>query len=261
MTIASLFGLEDFVSCKVFWLPILPACLTGTLYVVISVDKVIAITFPFKYRKIMTPHTVRNIIIVSLALAVLRCIPLIFFGGDSIRVAEYGDCVRVTAFIVPMLAYFLSVMLSSVLTLILNVYLAVKAYQIGKQIQSETRLSGGDSNQVQSLKQKQGNIRKQMKPVITLLVIVMGSIFLGLFFPVLYIPAKFLIDASLYHKIMDYLVLPNVFFLPPLLHPFVYGLYFKLVREPMMKFFKRLACSCKFNSAVVAPQPQRTAWM
>ena len=62
----------------------------------------------------------------------------------------------------------------------------------------------------------------------------------------LYIPAKFLIDASLYHKIMDYLVLPNIFFMQPLLHPFVYGLYFKLVRKPMMKFFKRLACSCKF---------------
>ena len=43
----------------------------------------------------MTPHTVRNIIIVSLALAVLRCIPLIFFGGDSIRVAEYGVCLDV----------------------------------------------------------------------------------------------------------------------------------------------------------------------
>ena len=45
---------------------------------------------------------------------------------------------------------------------------------------------------------------------------------------------------------MDYLVLPNIFFMQLLLHPFVYGLYFKLVREPMMKFFKRLTCSCKF---------------
>ena len=52
MTTASLFGLEDFVSCKVFWLPILPACLTGTLYVVISVDKVVTIAFPFKYKRL-----------------------------------------------------------------------------------------------------------------------------------------------------------------------------------------------------------------
>ena len=43
----------------------------------------------------MTPHTVRNIIIISLALAVLHCIPLIFFGGDSVRVAEYGVCLDV----------------------------------------------------------------------------------------------------------------------------------------------------------------------
>jgi len=253
MTVASLFGVEDLVSCKVFWLPPLPACVTGTLYVVISVDKVIAIAFPFKYKNIMTPRVIRNIIIMSLALAVSRCIPLFIFDDDLTKVAEYGVCISVgTSFIVSVLAYFLPVMLSSVLTLILNVYLVYKAYQIRGQIQG---LSGGDNSQVKSLKQKYGIIRKQMKPVITLLVIVIGSVFLGIFFPVLYIPAKFLIDAALYHKIMEYIILPNVLFLPPLLHPFVYGLYFRVVREPMIRLLKRLSCRCKLNSAVVVPQP------
>jgi len=264
LTVAYLFGVEDLVSCNVFWLPSLPACMTGSLYVVISVDKVIAVKFPLRYKAIMTPRAVRSVIIVSCALAILRCVGLVFFDNNRILVAEYGVCVSVgAAFVANVLIYFLPAMLASVLTLILNVYLAIKAYQIQKEIQKETSLSGGGSSQVRSLKRKLGNLRKQMKPVITLLVVMVGSVFIGMFLPLLYIPTKVLIDATLYHKIVDYIILPNLFFMPPLLHPFVYGLYFRFVREPMMTFLKRIhvTCRCKLNSAVVAPLPRKTAYM
>ena len=46
-------------------------------------------------------------------------------------------------------------------------------------------------------------------------------------------------------------------------HPFVYGLYFKQIRERMMSFLKRITCPCKCKSATVAPLPQRNkiTWM
>jgi len=194
LTVASLFGVEDLISCKVFLLPFLPSCLTGIMYVVISVDKVIAIAFPYKYRKIMTTHTACKVIIVSWVLAVLRCAPIVFFGGNYDKMASYGICVLLeSSFVSSIFVYYLPVILASMLTLILNVYLVIKAYQIRKQIQKESNLSG-DNSQSQSLKKKLANIRKQMKPVITLLVIIMGSVLIGLLFAVLYVPAKLLID-------------------------------------------------------------------
>jgi len=262
MTVASLLGVEDLVNCDVFWLPVLPACLTSVLYVVISVDKVIAISSPFKYKKIMTPRAVCGVIVVSCSIALVRFALFFFFGSDNfIKVADYGACPRSSVGAVFVLVYLLPFILASVMTLIFNIYLAIIAYQVRMEIQKETSLSGGDSSQVRSLKQKQGNLKKQMKPVITLLVIVVGSVLVNLLLAVFYIPANLLTNATLYNKIVDCLIAPNAYFMTPLLHPFVYGFYFKHVREPMMTFLKRIACKCKFNSAIIAPQPQRTAWM
>jgi len=259
LTVASLFGVEDLISCKVFFLPFLPSLLTGIMYVMISVDKVTAIAFPFKYRKIMTPRTACKIIITSWGLAVLHSTFVFFFVSNTyIKVASYGICVLAKpSFALSIITYLTPVLVASTLTLILNVYLTIKAYQIRKQIQKESSLSGGDNNnQYKSLKKKQANLKKQMKPVITLLVIILGSVFIGVIFTILYVPAKLLTSGhdSLYLQIMDYLILPNLFFVSPLLHPFVYGVYFKLVREPMINCLKGMIGWCKLNSAVVAPQ-------
>ena len=140
LTISSLFEVEYLISCKEFLLPFLPAGLAGVLYVVLSVDKVIAIAFPFKYRKILTPRTACKIIIVSWILAVLRCAFTIFFGNNYfIKVASYDICVLIkTSFISSIFTYYTPVVIALILTLILNVYLAMKAYQICKQIQKES---------------------------------------------------------------------------------------------------------------------------
>ena len=68
----------------------------------------------------------------------------------------------------------------SILAIILNIYLAIVAYQVHKQIEKETRLSGGSSSnqsgKMTALKKKQCDLRRNMKPVITLLVVIFGNI-------------------------------------------------------------------------------------
>jgi len=95
--------------------------------------------------------------------------------------------------------------------------------------------------------------------MITLLVVVLGSSAFGLLLPLLYFPVIALDSPAVYENFVRYGVTPNVGYLIYLLHPFVYGLYYKQVREPMMKVLKRVTCRKKFNSVV--PQPRRTAWM
>ena len=146
----------------------------------------IAIASPFKHRKIYNitccPQHNNHVMVIS-------CVTLgscgIFWGNGYIKVASYGICVLTEiTFITSVITYFIPIMIPSMLTLILNIYLTIKAYQIRKEVQKESSLLGGSNSQVQSLQQKHANIRKHMKPVITLLVIILGSVFIGFFFVV-----------------------------------------------------------------------------
>ena len=79
------------------------------------------------------------------------------------------------------------------LTIILNIYLTIKASQVHKQIQEESKLSGchtQDNDQLKALKKKQATIKKYRKPMITLLVVVLGNVSFGLLNPLLFIPTR-----------------------------------------------------------------------
>ena len=92
--------------------------------------------------------------------------------------------------------------------------------------------------------------------MITLMVVILGSTALGLFFPLLYLPALRVLETSaFYEDVTKYVIAQNLGYLALLLHPFVYGLYYKQVRELMMKELKQATCRNKFNTAVVTPQP------
>ena len=86
-----------------------------------------------------------------------------------------------------LIIHILPIFLASLFIAILNIYLTIKAYQIHKEIQEESKLSGGHSNeQLRALKKKQAAIKKHLKPMITLLVVVLGTSSIGLLCPLLY---------------------------------------------------------------------------
>ena len=120
--------------------------------------------------------------------------------------------------------------LACLLTVILIIYLTIKAYWIHKQIQKKSKLSGGhtgSNNQLKALKKKHTTIKKHRKPLITLLVVVLGSTSIEILFPLLYIPTILLDSPAVYEQFMRYVVAPNcnVGFISLLFYPFVFGLY------------------------------------
>ena len=227
----------------------------------ISVDKVIAITFPLRYYQIMKPQVVFGIITTKWLLAIVLFIHNLFNLQGFTKVAKFGTCrSNDGALLETLTTFMLPIFLACFLTVILNIYLTIKAYQVYKQIQEESKLSGGhdkSNEHYKALKKKQTTIKKHLKLMITSLVVVLGTSSIGLLFPLLFIQTVFLESPEVYEGIMRYVVGPNVGFLSLLFHPFVYGLYFKQVREPMMRLLKRITCPCKCKSAAVAPQPQR----
>ena len=126
----------------------------------------------------------------------------------------------------------------------------------------ETRLAGSidsPSEQMIALKKKQSSIKRHRKPLITLLVVVLSNVFIGLIFTPLYLLGRYLIGSQVYQDLMELVVVPNIPYVVLLLQPLVYGLYFKQVREPMVKYLNRILRINKMNT--VAPQPPRTVWM
>ena len=261
MIIGYFTGMGDFIGCNVFKFLLFPVVIINFTFVMISVDKVIAVTFPLRYHQIMRPRVVFGIITTKWVLAIALFTHNLFNPEGFTKVAKFGTCRSDEGALFETLTTFmLPIFLTSFLTTVLNIYLTIKAYQVYKQMQEESKLSGGHStsnDHYKVLKKKQATIKKHLKPMITLLIIVLGTSSIGLLFPLLFIPTVFLDSHAVYDGVIRYVVGPNVGFFSLLFHPFVYGLYFKQVREPMMRLLKRITCPCKCKSAAVAPQPQR----
>ena len=254
-------GVEDFIDCGVFRFLLFPTMGVHSSLLIISIDKVIAITFPLRYREIMKPRVVFGTITTIWVLAVVIFIRNLFNSNGFTKVAQFGICIsKDRSLVYNLMLSIVPIFLACLLIVILNIYLTIKAYQIRKRMHEESRLSGGhsrDNDKLKALKKKEANIKKHLKPMITLLVVVLGSTSIGLLFPLLYIPVVFLKPPKVYEVVIRFVVAPNIGFISLLLHPLVYGLYFKQVREPMMRLLRGITRSCKSKSAAVAPLPQR----
>jgi len=134
-------------------------------------------------------------------------------------------------------------MSASVLTVATDIYLVVKAYQMKKRIEAESRLSG-TTIELKGLKEKQAEIQKNLKPMMTLLIVTLGSTFMGTLFPIVYGISQTL-DSPVYKCFMHGVINTNIGYIMILLHPFVYGMYFKQVRGPMTKTIKSMICKFK----------------
>jgi len=97
------------------------------------------------------------------------------------------------------------------------------------------------------------HIRQNRKPVVTLLIVISGNVFIALFLVPLQVLGRLLIDSQVYQELMNFAIYPNMDYVLQLFFSLVYALCFKQVREPMMKMLRRLLRINKVNS--VAPQP------
>ena len=262
MMIGYFTGVGDFVDCNVFVFVLYPTGIIYFTFLLMSLDKVIAITFPFKHREFMKPRTVCGILATKYIIIVMVYAKRLFASSDSFtKIAQFGTCItNDSALLENLIIFTMPMFLACLITVILDVYLTIKAYQVRKKIEEENKLSGGhtgDNDRLKALKKKNADIKMHLKPMITLMVVVMGNSFFGLMFPILFVSAAFLDSPMVYEHVVRYLIAPNIGYFTFLLHPFAYALYFKQVREPMMRLLKTITCPWKSKSAAVAPELQR----
>ena len=256
MTVGFALGEDDLIDCNLFRLPFVPALVMSFSYAIISGDMVAAIRFPYKYKQTMIPRVIASIIAGSWVLALIPLAPLMFHRVDGfINAAQFGTCLPTgDALIEIFVILTLPVSVSSLVALLFNVYVAVRVYYIHRNIDNETQLSGV-SKVDEVIKQKSARIKKYMKPII---VVMLGGILITISMSLLYLIKAVAISSPFYHNVMVLIVYTNGFYAVPLLHPFVYGLYFKQIRQPMMKQMKGLLCQ---SDTTATAQMPRIAWM
>ena len=83
----------DFVSCNTKQFLLFPIIAVHFTYLVIAVDKVIGITFPFKYKGMMTPYLVASMVVIPWLLAVLFSAKTPFNVNQYVKNAKFGLCI------------------------------------------------------------------------------------------------------------------------------------------------------------------------
>ena len=245
MVIGYISGVGDFIACNVYQFLTLPSAEFYYTFLMISVDKLIAIVYPYKHRKIMTPRIAGYTIVASWILAIALSTPRLFNPGDYTKVAEYSMCLSSgSSLLEALLLFTLPTLTSSLLAVTIDVYLAITAYRVSKQIKKETTLSGASSNEVKTLNQKKATIKKHLKPMMTLLIAVLGSTSTCILFAALYYSTRAMSTATVYKQLIELVFSTNVGYIIFLLQPFIYGLYYKQTREPMMKLLNRMFINC-----------------
>ncbi|XP_065920595.1 galanin receptor 2a-like [Dysidea avara] len=260
MMIGHITAVGDFISCNVYFFLLFPSLEIYFSYFMTSLDKLIVIMYPFKHREIMTPRVVKYAITASWFLSVALFINKLFIDSSGYRkVAVFGSCIPLGSTNTEiMLTHTIPIFVASILTIAVDAYLSYIGYQVSKQIQREARLSG-TSCEVAALQRRHAAIKRNLKPMMTLLVVVLGSTIFGVLVPLLYVPVHVLEYPTSYLYILESTVVPNMGYIVLLMAPIVYGLYYKQVREPMIMMLKTIIPNCKFRSAVVAPLPQRSS--
>ena len=139
-------GMGDFIGCNVFRFLFFPTITINFTFLMISIDKVIAITFPLRYHEIMKPRVVFGIITTKWVLAIALVTHNLFNPKGFTKIAKFGTChLNDGTFLETLITYIIPMFLTCFVTAVLNIYLTIKAYQVHKHIQEESKLSGGHS--------------------------------------------------------------------------------------------------------------------
>ena len=114
----------------------------------------------------------------------------------------------------PLLTYFsmegFPYFLAFFITITLDMYLSIKAYQVYKKVQKEN----GEDKQV--VKDNLNQMYRQLKPMITLLVNILGSTIVAVIVVITYHYASMISEGP---SVLKHIILPNLPYLNMLLHP------------------------------------------
>ena len=266
MTVLYIIGVQDPFSCDIWKFFLFPVMVMMYTFIMLSVEKFIAIKYALRYKAIVTHRRVYRAIAIGWITAVLlRLMNLIYdliVGVEYDKLSRFGWCLQKEASFIGLLfsGVTIVIFMAFFITVPIDAYLSIKAYQVYKRIQKE------DRENKEASKDKLSKILKQLKPMITLLFTILGSTAIAVIAAIIYNYASITPERP---SLLTYVILPNLPCLDATLHVVVYGLYFRKIRQPLCRRLKRMVRRFKFNKNGNAISPvqayydrsRRRAWM
>ena len=230
MTVLYITGIQDPFRCDVFHFSLFPITVIMHTFVMLSVEKFIGIKYALRYKAIVTHRRVSQVIAAGwVTILLFNFIGLIFeliICVEYDKSSRFGVCfAKQGSFRLNDFGIIIPIFLSFVITITLDAYLSIKAaYQVYKRIQKE---EGEERKQMS--KNKLHNTLRQLKPMITLLITILGSITISVIGSIMYLSTLTVEGPSF----VKHVIMPILLYLEFLLHPLVYGLYFRKIRQPL----------------------------
>ena len=249
MMFSYLIDIQDPFRCDVLYFFQFPVIIMVYTFVVLSLDKFIAIKFALRYNTIVTHRRGYLAItagwIIALVFRTTRLVYELTAGIEYDKSSQLGSClITKQPILVALFTMIIPIFISCFITVMLDIYLSIKAYQVYKKIQQEN----GEAKVNKTL--------QQFKPVITLLVTVLGSMAILVIVSIIHITATLMVEDKSYQLFVKHMSIINLGYLTVIVHPLVYGLYFSEIRRPLCRRLKRMVYSCKTMNSISPSQGQ-----
>ena len=245
MMFSHIIGIQDPFRCEVLLFFQFPIIIMIYTFVMLSLDKFIAIKFALRYNTIVTHRRAYLVIAIGWIIALLcrftRLIYELTAGIEYDKSPQFGSCsVKQQPILVALFTMIIPIFIACFFTVTLDAYLSIKAYQVYKKTQQDNR--------------EAKVTLQQLKPVITLLVTISGSMAILAINSIVYITATLMVEDKSYQLFVKHMLIINLGYLAVTLHPLMYGLYFSEIRQPLCRRFKRMVDCCKTMNSIAPSQ-------
>ena len=238
-----LLNIRMYVSDIAYFITSIPQVVTQYCFVLLAIDRVVGVAFPYRYRNIMKLRVVYALIASVWIIAAV----LLFFA----KILESPYLVWPFGIFITMqydgpgalIVYLLPQVVSAILIVGTNVYLYRTIIQSKKKLENNLKLSGRDEHKVTKLQQLIHNLQMQLES--SLPVFVLGGIDCLLnasrivLFIVIIVFFPFSSGATLSIYSYEFIAKP-LEYCQIISHSVTYGIYTKGVKNKLRQYYQRL---------------------
>ena len=221
-------------------------------FLLLAVDRIIGVTFPYRHRKIMTSRVVYTLIVSAWLMAAATTF-IVRWTSTVLFIPPFANFIPSSS-PVGSIIIFMTLLVSVILIVVSNAYLFYITTQSNKRLQQNRNLSGADGNEVSKVQRLLRTLKMQAKPTASALIL--GGIDCAMIVLTIIILAVINASSSEVTKMYIFQMVYLIESGQMLSHFFVYGIYMKEIRHCIQKYelYQRLRRRLHLHFNQVAPQ-------
>jgi len=257
MIVSYIAGMNDPIRCDILFITLFTFQVNAFAFLLLSIDKFVAITTPLRYNSIITNWTACIMIIVSWTLSIIISLVRMIMKETYRKSSQYGVCIpNPESFGSVMINFIAPIFVSFLVALIIDIYLSVLACKLNKRLHHHSeeglqqstlpqRSIAGASNFTKLLQRIDRITGYNVKPIVAVLIGLSSNSLLGFVCPILFATVGRQENRGTYKFLVEHVIIPNTAYCFLIVYSLIYSLYFRNIREPMCMMFKqwfRLIC-------------------